>query len=59
MSDDQPKEEFSCEHDDHPLKGVRNAALTFPGPTGTRPEHAKEHCTAKAELLAEDSPEPC
>ena len=30
------------EHVEHPLKGVRFAAMTGPGPTGTRAEHAKE-----------------
>ena len=35
--------------EDHPLKGVRYAALTSPGPTGTRPEHAQEllHCRTR------------
>ena len=30
------------EEDNHPLKGVRYTALTAPGPSGMRPEHAKE-----------------
>jgi hypothetical protein len=33
---------FRGDGEDHPLKGVRYAALTAPGPSGTRPEHAKE-----------------
>ena len=37
----QARNTFSSE-EDHPLKGVRYGALTAPGPTGTRPEHAKE-----------------
>jgi hypothetical protein len=32
----------AVEQDEHPLSGVRFAALTAPGPTGTRAEHAKE-----------------
>lgn len=32
----------SGDEDDHPLKGVRYAALTARGPSGARPEHAKD-----------------
>eukprot|EP00973_Karenia_brevis_P034108 4705367-Karenia_brevis.AAC.1 len=27
---------------EHPLRGVRFSALTAPGPSGTRPEHAAD-----------------
>ena len=35
-----------------PLKGVRYAALTAPGPTGTRPEHIKEMLGVRKRTLA-------
>ena len=38
--------------DDHPLKGVRFANLTAPGPTGTRAEHARECLGIKQRPIA-------
>jgi hypothetical protein len=37
---------------DHPLKGVRYSALTAPGPSGARPEHAKEMLGIRRRPLA-------
>ena len=36
---------------EHPLKGVRFAPLTAPGPTGLRPEHVQEALLAKSRLV--------
>ena len=38
--------------DDHPLKGVRYASLTMPGPSGTRAGHAKECLGVKQRPVA-------
>ncbi|CAK0886405.1 unnamed protein product [Prorocentrum cordatum] len=38
--------------DDHPLKGVRHAALTAPGPTGTRAARAKECLGCASQVVA-------
>lgn len=43
---------FSSGGADHPLKGVRYAACTAPGPSGTRPEHAKEAFGIRQKALA-------
>ena len=40
------------EDNKHPMAGVRYGALTAPGPTGTRPEHAKEAFSVKQKTIA-------
>ena len=44
MERGKKEERTTSEEDDkdHPLKGVRYAALTAPGPTGLRAEHLKD-----------------
>ena len=45
--DDPPRGE-----EEHPLKGVRFASLTAPGPSGERPEHAKELLSCHSRQVA-------
>ena len=42
MSADDAQQAAAFSLDDGPLKGVRYASLTAPGPSGTRPEHISD-----------------
>ena len=42
---------YGTDASQHPLKGIRFAALSAPGPSGARPEHIKEALQAKSRVL--------